>query len=152
MRRNLLLPLAMTLSVLSHFAVPLATEGATIWTGPPVTFFKVGTADPSQPTHQDRITPNVWLTRGLSQGIYNAKTETFFTHFSSPADTAWADGTTANVCSLSYTNWNTWAKIVHGGPPNTVGVNAVVHLIAIAGRLEINLTLADFDRLSRSTP
>jgi dihydroxy-acid dehydratase len=30
--------------------------------------------------------------------------------------------------------------------------NAVVHLIAIAGRLGINLTLADFDRLSRSTP
>ncbi len=30
--------------------------------------------------------------------------------------------------------------------------NAVVHLIAIAGRLGINLNLADFDRLSRSTP
>jgi len=30
--------------------------------------------------------------------------------------------------------------------------NAVVHLIAIAGRLGIQLTLADFDRLSRSTP
>jgi dihydroxy-acid dehydratase len=30
--------------------------------------------------------------------------------------------------------------------------NAVVHLIAIAGRLGISLTLADFDRLSRSTP
>ncbi len=30
--------------------------------------------------------------------------------------------------------------------------NAVVHLIAIAGRLGVDLRLADFDRLSRSTP
>tara|TARA_Y100000588_G_scaffold381022_1_gene465879 strand:+ start:36123 stop:37826 length:1704 start_codon:yes stop_codon:yes gene_type:complete len=30
--------------------------------------------------------------------------------------------------------------------------NAVVHLIAIAGRLGVNLTLDDFDRLSRDTP
>ncbi len=30
--------------------------------------------------------------------------------------------------------------------------NAVIHLIAIAGRLKIPLTLADFDRLSRQTP
>ncbi|HLI83937.1 MAG TPA: IlvD/Edd family dehydratase [Bryobacteraceae bacterium] len=30
--------------------------------------------------------------------------------------------------------------------------NAVIHLIAMAGRLGIRLTLADFDRISRSTP
>jgi dihydroxy-acid dehydratase len=30
--------------------------------------------------------------------------------------------------------------------------NAVIHLIAIAGRLGISLTLADFDRISRRTP
>ncbi len=30
--------------------------------------------------------------------------------------------------------------------------NAVVHLIAIAGRLGIDLTLDDFDRISRRTP
>ena len=30
--------------------------------------------------------------------------------------------------------------------------NAVVHLIAIAGRLGIDLTLEDFDRISRRTP
>ena len=30
--------------------------------------------------------------------------------------------------------------------------NAVIHLLAIAGRLGIDLTLADFDRISRRTP
>src|SRR5688500_17009650 len=30
--------------------------------------------------------------------------------------------------------------------------NAVVHLIAIAGRLGVPLTLGDFDRISRTTP
>ena len=30
--------------------------------------------------------------------------------------------------------------------------NAVVHLIALAGRLGVNITLEDFDRLSRETP
>jgi hypothetical protein len=29
-----------------------------------------------------------------------------------------------------YVNWNSWVKGVHSGPPSTVGVNAVVHLIS----------------------
>ena len=55
-------------------------------------------------------------------------TEPSFTHSFSPADTEWANGTTANFNSLSYTDWNSWAKGVNAGPPSTVGVNAVVHL------------------------
>jgi Bacterial Ig domain len=90
----------------------------------------VAGSDPTLPANQDRLTPNVWITRALQEGIYNAKTETGFTHFLSPADMEWADGTTANYSSLSYTDWDTWAKNIHGGPPNTVGVNAVMHLIS----------------------
>ncbi|HWF18033.1 MAG TPA: Ig-like domain-containing protein [Verrucomicrobiae bacterium] len=101
--------------------LPMVTQAATIWNGPPVS--------ESDATEPDQITARVWLTRGSSEGLYNAVTETGFTHFFSPADTEWADGTTANYASLSYTDWNTWAKNIHGGPPNTVGVNAVVHLI-----------------------
>jgi len=71
----------------------------------------------------------VTLTRGASQGLYNSQQETGFTHFLSPQDTEWADGTTADYGSLSYTDWNTWTKTIHGGPANTVGLNAVVHLI-----------------------
>jgi hypothetical protein len=96
----------------------------TIWNGP-----AISVSDAAQP---DKITDNVWLARGSQEGLYNAATETGFTHFLSPADTEWADGTTANpnLTSLPYTDWNTWAKNIHGGPPNTVGVNAVVHLIS----------------------
>ena len=108
------------------------TIAATVWNGP--------TVNESDTTAPDKMTANVWLTRGGSQGLYNAVTENGFTHFFSPADTEWADGTTANYASLSYTDWNTWAKNLHGGPPSTVGVDAVVHLISDDIYLDIKFT------------
>jgi glucose/arabinose dehydrogenase len=96
-------------------------HAATIWTGPRITR--------SNTDGVDQITPTVGITRGGTQGIYNSSQEPGFTHFLSPKDTQWADGTTANYSTLSYTDWNSWAKLGHGGPPATVGVNAVVHLI-----------------------
>jgi hypothetical protein len=107
-------------AVLAGLAAAPLIHAATIWNGP--------TVNVSDATEPDKITAHVWLTRGGNQGLYNALTESGFTHFFSPADTEWADGTTANYNSLSYTNWNSWAKGVHTGPPSTVGVNAVVHL------------------------
>lgn len=100
----------------------LPAPGATIWTGPRLTY--------NHTQGRDEITPNVWLTRGVNQGLYNSQQESGFTHLLSPVGTRWANGTTANFGTLSYTDWNTWAKGVNGGPPTTVGVNAVVHLIA----------------------
>jgi len=126
------------LLALMAFTAPL-THAATIWTGPPITYSQPGT-DPTQPANQDRLTPNVWLTRGSIQGLFNANTEAFFTHSLSPADTEWADGTTANFASLSYTDWNSWAKGVHAGPPSTVGVNAVLHLKSEDIYLDIKFT------------
>jgi glucose/arabinose dehydrogenase len=125
--------LAAVLAVSALAAVP-AVRGATVWTGPTTNFTNVTASD------QDRLTPSVWITRGSAQGIYNAKTETGFTHFFSPADTEWADGTTANYASLAYTDWNTWAKVVHTGPPSTVGVNAVMHLISEDIYLDVQFT------------
>jgi hypothetical protein len=106
-----------------------AGRGATIWNGPTTNFTKANGANPSLAANQDRLTSDIWLTRGSSQGLYNAETEGFFTHFSSPGGTEWADGLLANYASLTYHDWNSWAKGVHGGPPTTVGVNAVLHLI-----------------------
>jgi hypothetical protein len=111
-----------------------SAQGAIIWNGPPIAFTNLSVSD------QDRITPNVWLTRGSSQGIFNIKTESAFQHFFSPADTEWANGTTANYASLSYVNWNTWAKGVNLNPPSTVGVNAVVHLISEDIYLDLQFT------------
>jgi hypothetical protein len=122
------------LFLLAVLAAPVATEAATVWTGPTLSFINHSVSD------VDQITPNVWLTRGGVQGIYNAKTESLFTHNFSPADTEWANGTTANYASLSYTDWNTWADGVNPGPPSTVGVNAVMHLISEDIYLDITFT------------
>ena len=103
---------------------PQNSRAVAIWTGPQIVFTNVTVAD------VDLLRPNVSLTRGAGQGIYNATTEAFFTHFSSPVGTEWANGTTANYATLSYTNWNVWAKGVNPNPPSTVGVNAVMHLIS----------------------
>lgn len=106
-----------------------STVAATIWNGPTITFSE-STTDTSDPDNQDRITDQVWITRGGTEGIFNIAQEPGFTHFSSPKDTMWADGTLDNPASLNYTDWNTWAKLTHSGPPSTVGVNAVMHLVS----------------------
>ena len=99
--------------------LPLSLNAATIWNGP--------TISASNATQPDQLTTNVWLARGGAQGMYNAATEGGFLHSYSPEGTEWADGTTANT-NLAYTDWNTWAKTIHPGPPSTVGVAAVLHL------------------------
>jgi PEP-CTERM motif len=102
---------------------------AIIWNGPLTSFTKPNFGNPALAANQDRLTSNIWLTRGSSQGLYNANTEPFFTHYSSPTGTQWATGSLANYSSLSYTDWNTWSKNISGGPPSTIGINAVVHLM-----------------------
>jgi uncharacterized protein (TIGR03118 family) len=133
----------LTLLALAPLAAPPASAAPTIWNGPRVTFTKVAGADPVQPANQDRITPNVWLTRGSLQGLYNAKTESGFVHSFSPADTMWANGTTANYATLAFTDWNTWAKTANGGPGNTVGKDAVLHLVSDDIYIDITITVWD---------
>lgn len=94
-----------------------------------ISFSEAPGANPALPANQDRLTSDIWITRGSIDGLYNAKTESGFTHYFSPQGTEWADGTLANYASLTYTDWNTWAKNIHGGPPNTVGVQAVMYLV-----------------------
>src|ERR1051325_4540137 len=117
-----------------------AGRAATVWNGPTITFTKASGADPNLPANQDRITANTWITRGYSQGIYNAAQEPGFTHYFSPTNTEWANGTLTNYASLTYTNWNRWAAGVNPGPPSTVGKNAVVHLIAEDIYLSVKFT------------
>ncbi len=73
-------------------------------------------------------------------GIYNAALESAFSHFVSPTNTAWSDGSLADYASLSYVDWDTWAKLQHGGPLNTVGIPAVVHLISDDVYLSVTFT------------
>jgi hypothetical protein len=75
--REELSPLARALgrAVLALMAVAASsTHAATIWTGPTITYTQPGT-DPTQPANQDRLTPNVWLSRAATEGLFNAVNE-----------------------------------------------------------------------------
>jgi len=108
-----------------------------IFTGYEFTFTKANNADPNLPANQDRISDNVWLTRQSSQGIYNIHTEPFFTRFSSPDDTEWADGQAGDWASLQFRPWIQW---VNGNPPSSVNRSAVLHLISENVYLDIRFT------------
>src|SRR6478752_2833399 len=66
----------------------------TVWSGQTTTFTKSGSdpTDPTDPLNQDRLTDNVWLTRGGEQGMFNIAPghENNYIRFTSPADTLWA--------------------------------------------------------------
>lgn len=115
----------------------VAAPAAQVWTGPLTSFTLASGADPTLAVNQDRITTNVWITRGAFQGIYNAKTETNYTSYSSPADTEWSYGTLANYASLTYTNWQGWNDKT---PTNTIGKAAVLHLISDNIYLSVEFT------------
>jgi hypothetical protein len=106
-------------------AAPLI-HASKVWNGPVITYNQPS-PDPTQATNQDRITPDVWLTRAASKGLFNAFYETNATALS-PTNTEWAFGTLTNYASLNYTNW---LAMLNGASPTTlVGQPLVVHLIS----------------------
>jgi len=102
---------------------------ATIYDGPRITFTKADGADFTQPIHQDRITDNVWITRGNQMGLYNIRLENEVSEFTSPEDTEWAEGTLDELESLSFTNFKTAAG-GQGLTRSLPGKSFVVHLIS----------------------
>lgn len=103
----------------------------TIWDGPNMTFTKINFADWTLQANQDRITPNVWITRANNQGIFNIAQEPSYTGMgttgNSPLDTEWAFGTTSNIGALTFT---TWAIAMDNSPLSKIGQDMVVHLIS----------------------
>ena len=100
-------------------------NNAVVWDGATVTFEKAANADPSDAANQDRLTDNVWLTRGNDGGqIYNAKTESNFNKNSSPAGTQWALGTLDNVENLNFSSF----RDAVGSPKDVVGKDLVLFL------------------------
>lgn len=123
--------LLLTIILASNFIVAQTT-----WDGPTMTFTKADNADPTLEANQDRITSNVWLTRGNSGGqIYNAKTESSSSKSSSPANTRWAFGTTSNLGSLTFSTFRGTSK-----PKNAVGQNMVLHLVSDDIYIDIKFT------------
>jgi glucose/arabinose dehydrogenase len=70
--------------------------------------------------------------------MFNAVTETFFTHNVSPADTEWAAGDLTNYANLTYTSWEN----ANGGSPvfTLPGVQLVAHLISDDIYLSVKFT------------
>ena len=142
-----------SLASLAIAAATTSSQAAVIWsTGPnDVIFSKVANGDPTQAANQDRIIANVWITRGASSGIYNAKTETLFAA-SSPADTQWAVSSLNNNPIFSYgqgatshdnLTFTTWTTAYGGGGvlnTNITTHSAVVHLVSEDIYLDIQFT------------
>lgn len=138
-RLGLLLTLALSIypSGSAH-AVPV------VWTGPTLTFTKTGVnpGNVSDPANQDRLTSNVWLTRGGSKGMINIAKETSYDDgfYTSPADTLWAtdlvpgnDATTIAATNWQHLTFTTWADAYNGPGSALIGNitthNAVVKLV-----------------------
>ena len=104
-----------------------------IWTGEKITFVKGNFDNPLTESSQDRITDLVWITRGNSNVLFNAKTESSaeMSGFISPADTEWAEGTSNDLNNLVFTDFKNAAP-KDGATPRVkdmVGRNYVLHLI-----------------------
>lgn len=143
--------------MLVALAARVETAGAApvVWTGPNVTFTKLGIADPTLAANQDRMTDDVWLTRGSTEGMFNIAPghETAYVRFSSPDDTLWATDAMATNSGKAITasNWEnlsftTWAA-AYGGPGtgligNITTRDAVVHLLS--DDVYLNLRFSNF--------
>ena len=125
---------------------------AVIWNGPAINFTNLPGSDPTLPANQDRLTLNVWLTRGPTRGLYNAAVETSYSSLS-PIGTEWAYGTLADYASLNYQTWLTW---YNKNPTYMVTHDAVLHLIPDDTYLAIRFTFwnqgAGGFTYTRSTP
>jgi hypothetical protein len=124
-----------------------ASTGEVTWTGitsfsqflalssdnelpPSYTFTKADGADWTKAKNQDRITDDVWLTRGNDGGLFNIKSEESFSSGTSPAGTEWAYGTTADdVESLEFSNFHDLRDYMDGSLKNIPGKDVVLHLI-----------------------
>ncbi len=112
------------------------TRAAIVWDGPLITYIQPA-PDPTEASDQDRITPDVWLTRATSKGLFNAFYETNATTFS-PTNTEWALGTITNFSSLTYTNW---LALLNGASPVVlVGQPMVLYLVSDDIYLSIEIT------------
>lgn len=119
-----------------------------VYTGNSVSFTKAGFADHTLPVNQDRILSNIHITRAATQGIFNIAQEASFASGTSPLGTAWAfvnNNPTAtlsasNWAMLTFEDWTTANGGAGGGPPATVGQDAVLHLVEQDIYLDIRFT------------
>ena len=112
------------------FASP-AAAAPQVWVGFGHLVAKPNFGDWTLPENHDSITPGVKLTRQDIQGMFNLAQESGYDgseNSPSPLDTEWAFGRAHDWEGLVFLTWTQWARSV-GGPQQTVGLDAVLHLI-----------------------
>ena len=110
----------------------------TVWNGSEITFAKQDGSNSNEESNQDRITDNVWITRGNDGGqIYNIAIESSANKDSSPKETRWAVGTLDQIDELmnpTYINGR-WGphffpfRTAIGKPKDAVGKDLIMYLI-----------------------
>lgn len=99
-----------------------------IWTGEKIIFTKRAGANPNAEANQDRITDNVWITRGNSGGpIFNVQSSS--NNDDGPGDTEWALGTTAQIDELQFSSLRDAVGGARRAFRNLIGRDMVLHLI-----------------------
>ncbi len=115
----------------------METENFVIYTGSSIAFSKADESDPSEEANQDRITDNVWITRGNEGGqIFNIKQESSANKDASPVGTEWAIGKTDEIASLDFKPF----RNAVGSPQDVVGKDLVLHLIDEDEYLQVKFT------------
>jgi hypothetical protein len=111
--------------IIGLLAVQLVSA-QTIWEGETLIFTKPSGSDWTLEANQDRITDNVWLTRANNQGIFNIGQEEDYATESSPLDTEWSFGTTGEIATLTFADWET---AVNALPLQMLNQDMVLHLL-----------------------
>lgn len=111
--------------IMGLLAVQLVSA-QTIWEGETLIFTKPSGSDWTLEANQDRITDNVWLTRANNQGIFNIGQEEDYATESSPLDTEWSFGTTGEIETLTFADWET---AVNALPLQMLNQDMVLHLL-----------------------
>jgi hypothetical protein len=124
MKRSInLLKCWLVLLLITFCFADLSAQSKGIWTGPKVTFTKSDNADWTKAANQDRLNDTVWITRQNTQGIFNIKVNSSYRNSSSPVGTKWANGTTKNLKTLTFTDWE---NAVGNNPPGSINRDMVM--------------------------
>ncbi|MGD1945128.1 MAG: hypothetical protein ACFB0A_02385 [Croceivirga sp.] len=116
--------------------MPIMSE-TVIWNGSSLTFQKAAGSDPSAAANQDRITDNVWITRGNDGGqIFNAFSESQANSASSPEGTLWALGTTDDIENLQFDRF----RNALGKPKDRVNEDLVLLLVDDNIAIDVRIT------------